>query len=143
MFKIHFFIYLDESFDCFTYFTFDIFRFNYLEYLLKKLNIMNFHLSNVDNIKVDKVYKVDKIDKIDKIDKVDKVDKVDNIENIIKNSFKYIKINIYIKNLFYKNLSHNFQKFIEKKNTYFNSSSSSIIKHPIIKNMFLMNTRYI
>ena len=103
----------------------------------EKLNIMNFHLSNVDKIKVDKI-KVDKI-KVDKI----KVDNIDNIDNIIRNSFKYIKLNIHKNCLIYKNLSHNFKKFIEKKNTYFNSSSSSIIKHPTITDSFLMNIRYV
>jgi len=71
------------------------------------------------------------------------------LTNSIKTSINSLKtyLNSFQKNIikysvFYKNLSNKFNLNIINTNT-FNSSSSSIIKHPTIEKSFLMNTRFV
>ena len=60
-----------------------------------------------------------------------------------KKDFDKINKNIIKNLLFYKNLSFNLKIDIKNKLTYFNSSSSSIIKNPYKDDTYVINTRIV
>ena len=79
---------------------------------------------------------------INKIKKVDYADRFTKI-NQIQEYFKKVNKSIILNSLFYKNLSFQFSQKIDLTPISFNSSSASIIKHPNIKDTFIINTRIV
>ena len=79
---------------------------------------------------------------INKIKKVDYADRFTKI-NQIQEYFKKVNKSIILNSLFYKNLSFQFSQKIDLTPIFFNSSSASIIKHPNIKDTFIINTRIV
>jgi hypothetical protein len=84
-------------------------------------------------------FKKSMLSKITTINYAERIDKITKIKKYYSN----INLKIIKNALFYKNLSFDFLKSIDNKNIFFNSSSSTIIKHPDFNDKYVVNTRLI